>query len=247
MVLMWRRLAVVAMAVGGGVVLALGAVPLAVGATEEPAPVSDSSAGLTSDERSRLVESLIASTFRVTARGCGAAVVGSGFAVEQMVVTNSHVVGDASTLEVDQPSGPLRGRVAELALVVGHPEIDFAAATASAGISAVGLSWSHDLPAAGQPVMLAGYGGGRDLAVVGATVHAVVDGGAYGNQGPVILLDQAIVAGFSGGPVLDRDGRVVGVLRAYDSLTGLTIATPSAMIVDATGSSDMHADLGQCN
>lgn len=261
MALVWRRLALVSMAAGAAVLLLVTAVPLAVGAVREPsssnaAPlvgpagpsvVHSGERLLSANERTGMLESLIAATYRVSANSCGSVVIGTGFAVGELLVTNSHVAGDASTLVVDQPSGPLREQAGGLAISVAVPEIDFAAADAPAVISATGLSWSDDLPAVGEPVMLAGYGGGRELSVLEAMVHAVVDGRAYGNDGPVILFDQTIVAGFSGGPVVDRDGQVLGVLRAYDSLTGLTIATPSAVMVDAIGSYNMSAESSACN
>lgn len=321
MAMVLRRLAVTLIAAGAGVMLLtvalprLAALPLLGGAADgQRGPALDSSMALgpsvtalgpsvtalgpsvthsplTPAERTAAIQTLTAATFRASATGCGTSVTGSAFAVDRLLATNSHVVGEAAVLQVDQTSGPLRGHRAELPVTLQSPEVDFAAASVSVsavrlvgsdydtsavdasavdvravdagavGASAVdaaaeqwanrvgeaALDWADEPAVAGQPVLLAGYGGGRTLTILDAVVHAVVDGRVYGNEGPVLLLDRPIVAGFSGGPVVDRHGRVVGILRAFDSVTGLTIATPSAMMVDISRSPNKQVEPSSCN
>ncbi len=209
---------------------------------------------LSAEEREHLVELLMAATVRVSATGCGHKVTGSGFVVDEMVVSNNHVVGDAYEFTIDRPLTSAWGP-ATVPVSASYPTIDLAIGPVSGiepGGSAVGvaraaLTFSSNSPIAGEPVLVAGYGGGRDLSVVHAQVQGVVDGTAYGNEGSVLLLDGSTVAGFSGGPVIDRSGGVIGVLRAYDSLTGLAIATPATMVLDAVRSNSMQYQGNTCN
>ena len=55
-------------------------------------------------------------------------------------------------------------------------------------------------------------------------------GAAYGVDGDVLLIDPASTFGFSGGPVLDASGRVVGVLHAVDQVTDLSLAVPVSAV-----------------
>jgi S1-C subfamily serine protease len=258
-VLVVRRLVVVAAAAIGAALVWLVGAATVVGAADDrhaaPHAVSEREPiefrPFTDDERRAAVERLLATTVRVTGAGCGATTIGTGFAVDDLLLTNSHVVGDGERFQVDQRSVDGGAAPVRLPVTMLHPGIDGAAGPADqagfGNVDAAPLRWADQPATAGQPVLLAGYGGGRRLTVLDATVHAVVDGAAYGNDGQVLLLDREVVAGFSGGPVVDRDGQVVGMVRAYDSVTGLSIATPTALLTEAADSISPHVNEPICN
>jgi S1-C subfamily serine protease len=79
--------------------------------------------------------------------------------------------------------------------------------------------------AVGAEVVMVGRGDGQ-LRWRRGRVHLYTTGGPYGAAGTVMLIDPATTFGYSGGPVLDGSGRVVGILRALDLTTGLAVAIP---------------------
>lgn len=237
MALALRRLATVLILAAAFVIGAAASAPggtdgleVAQGDEVDVAPLTDAQRAYVSDLASRV-------TFRVAAEGCRGSVVGSGFAVDlepdrRVLVTNSHVVGDASVVRVDQPANrhdPYSGPTYVEGNLVSK---DLAVVDTGGGLALLPASL---LPGVGEPVMLVGYGGGgRRLAVVDATVHQYVNGSLYGSDGTVMLVDGRTVKGFSGGPVLNRRGEVVAVLRAFEPVTGLSVAIPISEVGDAT-------------
>ena len=159
---------------------------------------------------------------RVEAEGCGGGVTGSGFVAGGRVVTSGHLVAGAADLTYEGDAA--RGRVA----VAGADDTaDLAFSAPLAGPAAPaggGLELAPLAPFDGAPVVIMGRTGGR-LRWLGA-VARTVDGAAYGAAGPLLLLDRPVAPGWSGGPVVDRDGRVVGVVRAVDGSAGVTLAEP---------------------
>ncbi len=184
---------------------------------------------MTTAERTTAIASARQGVVRVSSTGCGVGTIGSGFVADGLVVTNAHVAGDAPTVAVDR-FGPSGGSARfELAVTGRSGSADLAVAEVRWGSP---LSLTPAIPVVGEPVLLVGFAGGQRLAVIEATVHAVVDGTAYGSSGEVILFDRETGVGFSGGPVVDRHGQVVAVLRAFDSVTGLSVAVPAANVVE---------------
>lgn len=180
-------------------------------------------------ETATIVES---ATVRVRAMRSvdGATITGSGFVLGEgrggVVVTGRHLVERSLVAEVSGSSMPvpLDGAVSarsgrrDLALLL-------LSAPGSPGAGSPGLRLAIGDPRPGDPVVMAARFDDR-VEQVPAAVAGIVDGNAYGVDGPVLLLDPGSVPGFSGGPVVDGTGRVVGVLNAVDRSTGLAIATP---------------------
>ncbi len=162
------------------------------------------------------------STLRVAAKSCAGLTRGSGFVVDGVVVTNRHVVEGAARAKVDQPVAPMFATV-----IAASASMDIATLEAPASIS---LRWADTQAAVGDVVMLAGHGDGAGVEVLEGLVIGRFDGGAYGQSDEVLMIDAVTVGGFSGGPVLDARGTVVGVLQGFDHATGLTIAIPSDLV-----------------
>lgn len=157
-------------------------------------------------------------TLSVTGGGLG-----SGFVYDKQghIVTNYHVVEDATELEVDFPSGyKSRGKVigrdidSDLAVIkVDVPE---------EYLFPLPLGNSDDLRI-GQTVIAIGnpfnLSGSMTMGIVSAKSRTLSsfrlsESGSFFSAGDLIQTDAAINPGNSGGPLLNLNGEVVGVNRA---------------------------------
>jgi len=153
---------------------------------------------------------------------------GSGFVIdaEGHVLTNNHVVRDADQMEVVDEHG--RRYAAEL---VGSDEItDLAVVRIEPGTVPVApLGTSSDL-VVGEPAIAIGNPSGYQLANTEPTVTSgVISGVGRDIQGSssqevlyadMIQTDAAINPGNSGGPLVNADGRVIGVNSSIFSISG---------------------------
>ena len=147
--------------------------------------------------------------------GCGRAYSGSGFAVDDNhVVTNAHVVAGAR--EVDLRTND--GRAVSATVVVFDAERDLALLHAPGhGLRPLDLAEA----AVGDSVAVIGYPGGQAVPrVAPVSIERWVTGigrDIYGS-GPIeralYFLAAELRSGDSGAPVIDADGRAVGVVFA---------------------------------
>lgn len=150
-----------------------------------------------------------------TAYQCGVAMTGSGFVIaDDRVVTNAHVVAGVDMTVVEAPGEPPR-----LARVVYFDPVDDLAVLAVAGLDAPALQLSGTL-ATGSPAAVQGYPFGGPFVSTGATVLSVDSvpiadiTDATTSLREVYTLAAQVNQGNSGGPLLSRDGAVVGVVFA---------------------------------
>ncbi len=151
---------------------------------------------------------------KVTGTGCGGLVTGSGFPIGKgYVVTNAHVVSGTGNHRVETPDGTaLRAEV-----VYFDPDHDVALLYVPDYTSA-----ALDLGPAerGTQGAVIGYPGGGPESVQPAVVDGAIEaaGRDIYNQKPVtreIYVIQARVRpGNSGGPLVDLQGRVLGIVFA---------------------------------
>lgn len=173
---------------------------------------------LTADELAELDRLAAAATVEISAVGCSGLSIGSGFGIGGRVVTNRHLVAGAAEAKV-QRSGTLHRST----VVAVHEALDLAVL---ADIGGPDLRLAPDRPEVGTPVVLAGRPGAGPVVVRSSSVHLYSEGATWAMAGEVMLLDVPTGPGWSGGPVLDRRGRVVAVLAAQDQATGLALAVP---------------------
>jgi S1-C subfamily serine protease len=162
-----------------------------------------------------VVAQATASTVRVTARGCGARFDGSGVTIAGgLVVTNAHVVAGSDTVELRRTDGAVRsGRV-----VAFDPSRDLAlVAVEDLGLPPLTLATAEPR----DEVAVIGYPGGQpDPRVAAARVQqrrTAVGRDIYGatdTERQVLFLAAELRRGDSGAPLIDLQGRVVGIVFA---------------------------------
>jgi serine protease Do len=148
---------------------------------------------------------------------------GSGVIVrpDGYILTNQHVVADASEVKVTIETG----REYDATVVGSDEETDLAVLRIQAtGLRAAGFADSDELEV-GQWVLAVGNPFGLDHTVTAGIVSAlgrppVGPATYYGN---LIQTDAAINPGNSGGPLVDLDGRIVGINNAITTQTGTSM------------------------
>jgi S1-C subfamily serine protease len=160
-------------------------------------------------------------TVRVRNVSCLGVGVGSGFAIaSDVLVTNRHVLSGAETIEVSTWDGRTLPATAAEVGVLG----DVGIAYVEGRLPQVGSYGTTPRP--GDEVTVVGYPGGEELTLSPGTVVDVRPGGGHGIPGRIMRLTSRVVPGNSGGPVLDRRGKIAGVVYAYELTTGLALAIP---------------------
>jgi S1-C subfamily serine protease len=160
-------------------------------------------------------------TVRVRNVSCLGIATGSGFAIDRdLLITNRHVLAGASTIEVSTWDGKSLDVTDAEVGVLG----DLGIAVVDGALPLIGTYGKP--PQAGDPITVAGYPLGGKLSLATGAVVDYVDGGTLGVPGRVLRLSAPVQPGNSGGPVLDRRGKIVGVVYAIEIATGLGLAIP---------------------
>ncbi|MBT8241720.1 MAG: serine protease [Acidimicrobiia bacterium] len=160
-------------------------------------------------------------TVRVAARACPGVIHGSGFVIDGLLFTSGHIAANDQRLKVDRP-----GRPVESPVMATSVSLDVAVADAFGLVAVEMVLAETDVPE-GETVFVAGFPDGGELETAQARIVGYGDAVQWGVQGRrVMLIEPGIVSGFSGGPVMDRDGTLIGMLAGVDSVTGLAVAIP---------------------
>jgi putative serine protease PepD len=148
---------------------------------------------------------------------------GSGFVYDTQghIVTNEHVVSGASSISVRLASG----KVYKATLVGSDPSTDLAVLKIDAASAALhplklgtsaGLAVGDGVVAIGSPF---GLEGSVTSGIVSALGRQIDSPNGFAIDG-AIQTDAAINHGNSGGPLLDMNGRVIGVTTQIESQSG---------------------------
>ena len=206
-------------------------------------PLSNYSAVLSVVERS---------VVRIQGLGCGGIVNGSGFVYENnRIVTNAHVVAGVKNPKVYDSDGTHDAKV-----VYFDPGNDIAVLYVE-NLSTKPLNLASAPMSKGQIGLVIGYpGGGAENAQVVASLDNVdALGRDIYNQSKIIrnvqILQANLIPGNSGGPVLDTQGNVVGVVfgtsTSYNNIGyALTLPQIRQNLNQATELSD-PLSTGQCS
>lgn len=164
---------------------------------------------------------------RGVAPSCQRALEGSGFVVApERVMTNAHVVAGTNQVVVDTANGPLAAKV-----VLFDPAVDVAVLTVP-GLDATPLPFVTQPASSGDDALVLGYPGGGPFTASAARIRETLD-----LSGPdiyrsrdvtreVYTLRGTVRQGNSGGPLVDPQGRVLGVVfgaAVDDSDTGFAL------------------------
>jgi len=197
-----------------------------------------------------IISTVSASVVKVEGTGCGGIVEGSGFVVQRNeIVTNAHVIAG-----VAKPKVVDNGVVRSTRVIWFDPNLDLAVLQVD-GLSGKPLSLSTTDQALNTPAVVLGYPGGGDFNAQAAVIidHFLASGrniyGAGSTTRQVYSLHAHIIPGNSGGPLVGRDGQVLGIVFATSTtynnigyaLTGHQVAgelatAEQSTIVHSTGS-----------
>jgi serine protease Do len=154
----------------------------------------------------------------------GAFGIGSGFVIssEGLIATNRHVIGEGRSISVETSDGQVLDVIEVLA---SDSKLDLAILKVNrSGLKPLELADS-DAAIQGQPIVAMGNPQGLTFSVTDGVIsepRREVEGF------PMIQVAVPIEQGNSGGPLLDRNGRVLGVLTLKSALTeNLGFAMPS--------------------
>jgi len=183
-----------------------------------------------------LVAAALPAVVRVQGRGGLAQTAGSGFFIRgeggtPLVVTNHHVVWGAAEIAIERNDG-----VTETAALVGvDPATDLALLRPTSGAAPATLTFGDDtrMRVGGWLIAIGSSDGVFNAASVGVlSARGRVPMAKLPPQRLVdhLFVDATLGAGGSGGPVLDLEGRVVGVsLAMMGGSRNLGVALPSSL------------------
>ncbi len=157
---------------------------------------------------------------------------GSGFIIDPkgLIVTNNHVVDGADTIRVTLDDG----RDFDATLVGRDPKTDLAVLRIDAGDPLPSLTWGATSEVeAGDRVIAMGNPFGIGTTATAGIVSALGRDLHSGPYDDFLQIDAALNHGNSGGPLLDTQGRVIGVDSAIfspnDGNVGVGFAIPATL------------------
>jgi S1-C subfamily serine protease len=194
------------------------------------------------------------STVKVRGVACGRLNNGTGFVVEDdVIVTNAHVVAGTRRLAIETENGQTRlGTV-----VLFDPVLDVAIVRVR-NLDAPPLSLQSQAPPRGAASVAAGYPGGGPLSFSPSVVRqslTAVGRDIYDQQRSirdVVAFQGDVGPGNSGGPLLNTDGVVIGVVFAQAQTDGMgrvgfALAMPAVLErIDSAEGRTTAVSTGQC-
>jgi S1-C subfamily serine protease len=149
---------------------------------------------------------------------------GSSFATPEGIVTNRHVAGGSTALELSTWSGTDFN--ASVRSISDGPDMALLSNSRSQEVPT--LTTSPVAP--GTEVWVAGYPEGDQLSVTSGIVLDYVAGSLFGEPGRLIEISDPIQPGNSGSPLLDSTGQVIGVVFAIETATRDGLAIPASTL-----------------
>jgi S1-C subfamily serine protease len=167
-------------------------------------------------------------TVRIRALGCSRLGTGSGFVLDDgLIVTNRHVVGQPREVTISTWDGRSFDAVVEgIAL-----DADLAVIKVI-GAELPVATLRDDPVTVGEAIAVIGYPGGGPATITTGKVLGFTAGPMLGESAPAIVVDAEVRQGNSGGPLIDANGEVVGVIFALSRETGDGLAVPVGVLLE---------------
>jgi S1-C subfamily serine protease len=216
--------------------LALALVLTALAGCVPPAPALDPDAGVLDEfapldldefQAAAVLRAAREFTVRIRALGCDRLGTGSGFVLDDgMIVTNRHVVGQPREVSISTWDGrSFDARVDGIA-----QDADLAVIRVS-GLDLPRATVRDEPAVIGEPIAVIGYPGGGGSTITTGRVLGFTDGPILGETVPAIRVDAEVKPGNSGGPLIDAEGRVIGVIFALSGPGGDGLAVPVDVLI----------------
>ncbi|MBM7619211.1 S1-C subfamily serine protease [Bacillus tianshenii] len=135
---------------------------------------------------------------------------GTGFNIDPSgkIVTNSHVVDEMASIRVSFPDG----QIFSANVISDNPDFDFALLEIDGeALPSLDLNRATDQEEAGKQIYIIGNPLSHSNIVMEGETAGIYEGNL---QIPVLLLDAPIHSGNSGSPVINENGKVIGVVYA---------------------------------
>lgn len=192
-----------------------------------------------------------ASVVKVEGQGCGGIVEGSGFvAAPGLVATNAHVVAGISRPYVKDGNGLHR-----VTVIWFDPDLDFAVLRVD-NLAGHGLAIDNSRASSGTPAAVLGYPGGGPFTAGSAAVmdeFTATGRNIYGQGSTdrgVYEIQADVIPGNSGGPLVAKDGRVIGVVFAesttYQHVGYALTASQVSTEINQAAARDQAVSTGSC-
>jgi len=202
-------------------------------------------------EMQAAVDKTRASVVKVQGRGCGGIVQGSGFVVgANLIATNAHVVAGIKHPSVTDQNGSHAGQV-----IWFDPDLDFAIIRTD-NLAGSPLIFNVSGIASGTPAAVLGYpDGGGFIADPAAVLDEFTAAGKNiydqsNTERDVYEIAAHVVHGNSGGPLIAKDGSVIGVVFAESTIyenVGYALASQQVVSsISQARSQDKVVSTGSC-
>lgn len=182
----------------------------------EPEPLDSEVETPDIGELTPAVQKAKTSVVKIEGEGCGGIVEGSGFVADEgLVITNAHVVAGVVKPKVIDKNGRHATKV-----IWFNPDLDLAILRTQDLAGEPLPLVNQTLPSGVQAAVLGYPGGGNFKADPAAIIDAfAAEGRNIYNQGSatreIYSMKADIISGNSGGPLIDKEGQVIGVVFAH--------------------------------
>jgi S1-C subfamily serine protease len=181
---------------------------------------------LTDSEWTEIVDQTLNSVVKVDVKTCFGSGSGSGFRVGNWIVTNKHVVEDATNVEIEIPSMP---RATEISQWHVAPKDDLAFLRLPSSTMPA-LELVDDDAISGDLVALVGHPLGGKREVRRGRIFETLDDMEGDSKTFVFSVTAEALPGDSGGAAINAEGKVMGVTYAIDLLESRALVIPASRV-----------------
>jgi S1-C subfamily serine protease len=181
---------------------------------------------LTDSEWTEIVDQTLNSVVKVEVETCSGSGSGSGFRVGNWIVTNKHVIEDATKVSIEVPS---EEKAIDISQWYPAPDDDLAfLRLPTSRMPELTLVDSDAI--SGDLIALVGHPLGGEREVRRGRIFNVLDDMKEDSKTFVFSVTAEALPGDSGGPAINTEGKVMGVTYAIDLLESRSLVIPASRI-----------------